>query len=144
MSDYREGFLKAEEKAVDLVTQLDALKKEAISYRDAASTLKDVHEALLKMLNAQEEAAVNLRDVINTLLEIGTPEILEKLDSLGDSTKEHITISSSSISSNLETQINPMERSLRKINYFQYAIIGLIAVVGLFVVVSVVLNLLLV
>jgi len=179
MTDYRERFLEAEEKAVDLVTQLDALKKEAMSYHDAASTLKDVHDALLKMLDEQEEIAFNLRNVIKTLLEIRTPEILENLDSLSERTMEQITSSSSDIltkldshavnttkylsssleenaasfreviilsressdekfkllderltqqSKDFESQVNQLENTLKRINYFQYAIIGLITV----------------
>ena len=81
MDDYRERFLEAEMQAVDLVSQLEALKQEASHYRDAAGSLSKVRESLLNLMEKQDALVIGVKDVVDTLGLIGTSQIIDEIQS---------------------------------------------------------------
>ena len=91
MDDYRERFLEAEMQAVDLVSQLEALKQEASHYRDAAGSLSKVRESLLSLMDKQDALVLGVKDVVDTLGLIGTSQIIDEIRTNQNSLSEQIS-----------------------------------------------------
>ena len=117
MDDYRERFLEAEMQAVDLVSQLEALKQEASHYRDAAGSLSKVRESLLSLMDKQDALVLGVKDVVDTLGMIGTSQIIDEINSIQTSISNQIGDTDKSvneiINSNFAIQesINNYEKS---------------------------------
>ena len=82
MEKETEKFLRAEEKAVELVETLKQLHTEATSYQTATKELNTVRQRLLDMIESTERIASGSHEVIKILKEIGGPEILNRLTKL--------------------------------------------------------------
>ena len=117
MDDYRERFLEAEMQAVDLVTQLEALKQEAFHYRDAAGSLSKVRESLLSLMDKQDALVLGVKDVVDTLGLIGTSQIIDEINSIQTSISNQIGDTDKSVNeiinsnSAIQESINNYEKS---------------------------------
>lgn len=117
MDDYRERFLEAEMQAVDLVSQLEALKQEASHYRDAAGSLSKVRESLLSLMDKQDALVLGVKDVVDTLGLIGTSQIIDEINSIQTSISKQIGDTDKSVNeiinsnSAIQESINNYEKS---------------------------------
>ena len=117
MDDYRERFLEAEMQAVDLVSQLEALKQEASHYRDAAGSLSKVRESLLNLMEKQDALVIGVKDVVDTLGLIGTSQIIDEIKSFQTSVSNQIADTDQSVNeiiivnSAIQESINNHEKS---------------------------------
>jgi DNA repair exonuclease SbcCD ATPase subunit len=117
MDDYRERFLEAEMQAVDLVSQLEALKQEASHYRDAAGSLSKVRESLLSLMDKQDALVLGVKGVVDTLGLIGTSQIIDEINSIQTSISKQIGDTDKSVNeiinsnSAIQESINNYEKS---------------------------------
>lgn len=90
MDDPRETFLKAEEQAQKLASQLSALKEKMEGHAEAEQSLSDTKNSLQELISELVVGTAHLQKVIEKLSEIGTPEILEQLSAISeDQSKFH-------------------------------------------------------
>lgn len=80
MSEYHEKFLEAEKQASNLVKQLEDLKKETGSYKDASGQLDLIGEKIGELINDFSLLVNEEKNLINTLKEIGTEKIFEEIE----------------------------------------------------------------
>lgn len=80
-----EEFLRAEDEAYRLVDELEKLKKEVESYSTARESLERAQQALTQLAVRIGDLAARSAVVIDTMLKIGTPEILGRLEQLNGS-----------------------------------------------------------
>ena len=120
MDDYRERFLEAEMQAVDLVTQLEALKQEASHYRDAAGSLSKVRESLLRLMDKQDALVIGVKNVVDTLGLIGTSQIIDEMKSIQKTLSEQIGETNTTVNeivtsnSTIQESINNYEKSFEE------------------------------
>lgn len=79
--DEKLNFLKLEEEAGNLLENLEKLKNEIKSYETAKIELHLVRENLLEIVDKTGELLSNSSKSLETIIKIGGPEILEKLNS---------------------------------------------------------------
>ena len=84
-------FLEAQETAENLVQTLKQLHTEATSYQTATKELDAVHQRLIGLIESTEKLANGSHEVIGILLEIGGPEILNRLTKVEDKSSEEFT-----------------------------------------------------
>ena len=77
-----DAFLRAEEQADRLVTELTRLKEEIESYRTAHQALGQAAEGVSALAARSAELAVQLGRVVETLRSIGTPELLRRQEAV--------------------------------------------------------------
>jgi hypothetical protein len=75
-------FLQAEEEASRLVEELARLKEEIQHYSDASHGLDEAVGHVGSLIGEVTKATGAVGNVIKTLREIGTPELLDRLDTL--------------------------------------------------------------
>lgn len=120
MDDYRERFLEAEMQAVDLVSQLEALKQEASHYRDAAGSLSKVRESLLRLMDKQDALVIGVKNVVDTLGLIGTSQIIDEMKSIQKTLSEQIGETNTTVNeivtsnSTIQESINNYEKSFEE------------------------------
>ena len=79
-NDPHERFLELEEQANQLVDSLAKLRTEAESYQTATGHLAEVSGQILITLEGIQTATIAITETAQKLNEIGTPEILSRLD----------------------------------------------------------------
>jgi hypothetical protein len=82
MSDYQEKFLEAEDKAIQLVAQLEELKKSSSNYRSSAKMLEETHEKLNLTIDEVSSIAREMKNFLLILKQIDTQVILNKSDEI--------------------------------------------------------------
>ncbi len=86
MEKEAEKFLLAEKIASELVETLKKLRDEATSYKTAGVELQAVRNNLIKLIESTEKTAYNTYKATELLKEIGTAEILERINKLNSNT----------------------------------------------------------
>jgi len=118
MSEYRDKFIEAEEQASKLVSHLIELKNEAVNYKNAKSTIEKTQERISVLVEKFSSVIEGENNLVKTLREIGTDQIIEKIEK----TK-----------SSLEEKINAQNALITKLITFIYVIIGLNIILGLLI-----------
>jgi hypothetical protein len=80
MSEDTEKFLEAEQAAQEVLEALQRLREEAISYKTATADLDLVRERLLGLITSTEAIGKDTHNVVKTLMDIGGPEILRRVN----------------------------------------------------------------
>ena len=80
MDDPRGKFLEAEELAHKLLDRLQSLEAEVQRHGAAADSLQEAREALVQAASAMGTAGYELRSLVTKLGEIGTTEIIERIN----------------------------------------------------------------
>lgn len=73
-----EEFLRLEDATTQLLTELESLKKETVSFGDAHKTVASAAEKLGALSGSLTETTVKIGESARALREIGTPELLAK------------------------------------------------------------------
>jgi hypothetical protein len=73
-----EEFLRLEDATTQLLTELESLKKETVSFGDAHKTVASAAEKLGALSGSLTETTVEIGESARALREIGTPELLAK------------------------------------------------------------------
>lgn len=82
MTDHRERFLEIEDQADKLVSQLQALKTKMEAHSSATQALEEVHSSLVNSIPEMATMTGEIKDLTLKLDSIGTPEILNSVNSL--------------------------------------------------------------
>lgn len=82
MSDHTANLLNAEEAVQELQSELQRLLREVGGYATARQTLEQTQEQLLGLARRHDQLVGNTAGIIARLGEIGTPQLLERLDQL--------------------------------------------------------------
>lgn len=80
MTDHKERFLEAEEQASRLAAQMQELKSKIDAHEEATSSLNEARNAIASLTGELAEISQELPAVISTLSEIGTPAILQSVE----------------------------------------------------------------
>lgn len=80
MDDPRGRFLEAEELAHQLLGRLVSLEAEIQRHGTAADSLQEAREALAQAASAMGTAGSEMRSLVTKLEEIGTTEIIERIN----------------------------------------------------------------
>lgn len=105
MENYREKFIQAEEQAAELVTQLEALKKEALNYKKASQDLDEAKGNLNELITRVENVVSDHLKLIASLKEIGTQEIIKSVEEETMKISSKMTQEISSIKDSLSSEI---------------------------------------
>ena len=81
-NDSHERFLELEAQANQLVDSLEKLRTEAESYQTATGHLGEVSGQIQVTLEGIQTATIAITEAAKKLNEIGTPEILSRLDAV--------------------------------------------------------------
>ena len=96
ISEYRKKFLEAEELANELVQQLESLKKESGSYKNANNILETTQEKLAELILTFTNVVSEEKRLIETIKEIGTEKvistIIETKDSLSENQQKFVSL----------------------------------------------------
>ena len=120
MNKDTDNFLQAEDTAVKLVETLKELHNEATSYKSATQELETVRQHLIGLIESTENIANVSYEIINTLKQIGTMEILNRLeklrlnlnqatDSINENSQEIITLIKDNIEPEILNRIEELE-----------------------------------
>ena len=120
MNKDTDNFLQAEDTAVKLVETLQELHNEATSYQSATQELETVRQHLIGLIESTENIANVSYEIINTLKQIGTMEILNRLeklrlnlnqatDSINENSQEIITLIKDNIEPEILNRIEELE-----------------------------------
>ncbi|MBP7932519.1 MAG: hypothetical protein KAZ44_00695 [Candidatus Syntrophosphaera sp.] len=120
MNKDTDNFLQAEDTAVKLVETLKELHNEATSYQSATQELETVRQHLIGLIESTENIANVSYEIINTLKQIGTMEILNRLeklrlnlnqatDSINENSQEIITLIKDNIEPEILNRIEELE-----------------------------------
>ena len=120
MNKDTDNFLQAEDTAVKLVETLKELHNEATSYQSATQELETVRQHLIGLIESTENIANVSYEIINTLKQIGTMEILNRLeklrlnlnqatDSINENSQEIITLIKDNIEPEILNRIEKLE-----------------------------------
>lgn len=74
-----ENFTKVEERAQELVNNLEQLRQQVGSYHDAKDELEKTNTNLLSFIEATQKLSEESHQVIQTINEIGSHKIFETL-----------------------------------------------------------------
>lgn len=80
MDDPRERFLGAEEQAHQLLDRLQSLEAEIQRHGTAADSLQEARSALVQVAGELGSAGSEMRSLITKLGELGTAEIVERIN----------------------------------------------------------------
>jgi hypothetical protein len=119
MSQYREKFLEAEEKASQLIIQLEELKKSSNQYRTASESLDKTREEIGPFITSLTSIVKEASGLIQTLKEIDTGRIISEVNNVQSRIKE--------ITKSQSTQFS-------KLIKLSYIVIGILIVIGFIVV----------
>ena len=106
--EHVQGFLDAEHRATELITQLEKLYREVESYGVARESLEKVSKTLSEHASRLGALTSEVRSVIEALQQIGTPELLRRLDQTTqklDDVRIEVTASTMSGFKRLETAL---------------------------------------
>ncbi len=98
IADYKEKFLAAEKRALDLVSHLETLKNESGNYKNATVSLNEVNGKILELISNMSKVVSEEENLISTIKEIGTDKIIEKIEQNKISIEEKIQIQEKMIS----------------------------------------------
>lgn len=90
MATIAEQFLKTEQAASALLDELGQLRSETKHYSSAASALDDASRSLGELAGKATELVTDVRNVVVAMQEIGTPELLERLERLTARSEEQV------------------------------------------------------
>ena len=96
MDNEVEQLLKAEQEVQQLLKELQGLKKQVGGYDTARQSLEEVRESLNGLVEKTSSLAEQTHLATTTLVKIGTPEIISRVESIklaitefaGESTKQ--------------------------------------------------------
>ena len=73
-------FLDVEETANNILESLKKLRAETTHYQTAKDDLEAVRQQLVNLINSTEKVVKGSHQVVQILKEIGSPEILDRID----------------------------------------------------------------
>jgi DNA repair exonuclease SbcCD ATPase subunit len=82
MDNEVEQLLKAEQEVQQLLKELQALKKQVGGYDTARQSLEEVRESLNGLVEKTSSLAEQTHLATTTLVKIGTPEIISRVESI--------------------------------------------------------------
>jgi hypothetical protein len=82
MAEEAQQLLAAEEAVQELLTNLKVLKSEIDHYSEAKSSLADTRDAVVNLAAELSGLTGRAAGIIETIGEVGTPEILVRLESM--------------------------------------------------------------
>ncbi|MBM3145160.1 MAG: hypothetical protein FJ010_09350 [Chloroflexi bacterium] len=90
MTDHKERFLEAEEQATSLASQMRELKSKIDAHTEATSSLTETRKSVTALLGEVAEMTQGMPSVISKLSEIGTPTILDSIETSRAETSNNI------------------------------------------------------
>ncbi len=133
--DALSSFLRAEEEAHRLVEVLTQLKKEVESYSNARTALDQAGSGISELSTRCARIAEQLGNVAKTLHSIGTPELLQRLETIAgelltlrqqlDQQHESLQHKTQDLQANLNTQLESTKALTKTVRNLALGSIGL-------------------